>query len=431
MNDEPPSDSAQAGWKRNLWAVWAVVFISISGANLIFPFMPLYLQDDLGVTDKSEAALWAGLLGASTGAMMFVFSPIWGSLADRYGRKAMLQRAVIAAMIVMFLQGLAQEPWQLLVLRALQGAFAGTVGAATALVAAGTPRRHLGYAMGLVQTAQFSSQMFGPVIGGVLATAIGFRSTFIATSSLYAVGALLVFFVVEEGEGHRQTRSPDRAHRGAFGEIAQNLRDVARQRALLLVIGILFLLGLSTTLVRPVLSLVVQDATDGNAALNSGFVFAAFAFTSAFAALFVGRATQAVGYRRWLAFSAAGAATFYVPVAMTGSVAALALFMAVVGLFSGAMLPTTNALIGALSPRGREGSSFGVASSAQALTMAVGPLLGGGMAAAFGVHAGFVAAAAVLYVAALLAALFVREPSVEMTAVERAPGRGRRRGSGM
>ncbi|HWO93562.1 MAG TPA: MFS transporter, partial [Dehalococcoidia bacterium] len=372
MNIEPGNSGGPAGdesgeaWRQNLLAVWFVVFISISGANLVFPFMPLYLEEDLGIESDSAIALWAGLLGAATGAMMFVFSPIWGSLADRYGRKAMLLRAVLGAMTVMFLQGLAQEPWQLLVLRGLQGMFAGTTGAAIALVAAGTPRRHLGYAMGLVQTGQFTAQMFGPLTGGLLAAAIGFRLTFVATASLYAIGAMLVLLLVKESPASRAPPTAD--VRGPLSTIGANLSEVARQRSLLLVIGLLSLIFLSTTLVRPILSIVVDQATDERVAFSAGVVFAAFAFTSAIASFGVGRATAAVGYRRWLILMMLGAASFYLPVALVSSVALLAVLMGVVGLFSGAMLPTTNALIGALSPEGKQGSAFGLATSAQALT---------------------------------------------------------------
>lgn len=414
MPDEPPGEIS---WRRNLWAVWFVVFISISGANLIFPFMPLYLKEDIGVRGDGAVALWSGALGAATGAMMFIFAPIWGSLADRYGMRTMLLRAVLGAMIVMFLQGLAQEAWQLLVLRAFQGAFAGTVGAATALVAAGTPRRHLGYAMGLVQTGQFAAQMFGPITGGILASTIGFRETFVATSMLYLVGAALVYFVVEEVVPRERARPA--GARDPIGLIRQNLREVAQQPGLLWVIAIVFLLFLSTTLVRPILSLVVEEATGDRVAFNAGLVFASFAFTSALAALMVGRATRAVGYRRWLIFATAGAALFYLPVAFTNSVLALAFFMALVGLFSGAMIPTTNALIGALAPEGKQGSAFGMATSAQALTMSIGPLAGGGIAAALGLHAGFFAAAGVLVAASAVAFLFIRNPDEEASA---APG---------
>ena len=72
-------------------------------------------------------ALWTGLSSAATGAMLFISSPFWGSLADRFGRKNMLLRAYAGAMVTITLQALVQTVWQLVALRALQGLFVGTI----------------------------------------------------------------------------------------------------------------------------------------------------------------------------------------------------------------------------------------------------------------------------------------------------------------
>ncbi|MEX0786828.1 MAG: MFS transporter, partial [Dehalococcoidia bacterium] len=126
-------------WSRTLFAVAVAQFIALGGGNLVFPFMPFYVED-LGIEGEGKIALWSGFLVTATGTMLFIFSPIWGALADRFGRKPLLLRAYAGAMVTMTLQGLAQNVWQLFFLRALQGAFVGTIPAATALVAASTPR---------------------------------------------------------------------------------------------------------------------------------------------------------------------------------------------------------------------------------------------------------------------------------------------------
>ena len=144
-------------WEKNLYAVWASQFLALMGANLVFPFIPFFVKD-LGVKTDSAAALWSGVLATATGAMLFISSPFWGSLADRFGRKNMLLRAYAGAMVTITLQAVVQNVWQLFVLRGLQGMFVGTIPAATALVAAGTPPRRMAYALGLVQMAVFTSQ---------------------------------------------------------------------------------------------------------------------------------------------------------------------------------------------------------------------------------------------------------------------------------
>ena len=144
--------------------------------------------------------------------------------------------------------------------------------------------------------------------------------------------------------------------------------------------------------------------------MHTGYVFAALALTGTVASLTAARATQIFGYRRWLLFSLTGAAVLYVPVVLADSIFTVALAMAAVGLFSGATLPTTNALIGATSEPGKEGASYGLAASMQALAGAVGPFIGGAVAAGFGIQAGFIGSAIALGLAAVLTFVAVRDP---------------------
>lgn len=389
-------------WRRNLYAVAVAQFIALGGGNLVFPFMPFYVQD-LGVTDPDKVALWSGLLGTATGGMLFVSSPIWGSLADRFGRKPLLLRAYLGAMITMTLQGLVQNVWQLFAMRALQGAFVGTIPAATALVASGTPRERVAYALGLLQMALFTSQFVGPLAGGGLAASIGFRPTFLATAGFYLISFLLVLLLVEE----RFERPPPEERAG----LAQNLRLVVTRRPLLVLIAIVFLLNSGPPFVRPIIPLVVESfAPSASVETLAGFAFAAMALTSAGAAIAAPRLSARAGYRNALALMTLGAGAAYLPVAMAANVPALIVLIGVVGLFTGGMLPTANALIDLHAPPGRQASAFGLAGSAMALGFALAPLAGGAVAATAGVDAAFVVIGlATASVGAAIVA-FVREP---------------------
>jgi DHA1 family multidrug resistance protein-like MFS transporter len=389
-------------WRRNLYAVAIAQFIALGGGNLVFPFMPFYVRD-LGVTDEGQVALWSGLLGTATGAMLFVFSPIWGSLADRVGRKPILLRAYVGAMVTMTLQGLVQDVWQLALLRALQGVFVGTIPAATALVAAGTPRERIAYALGLLQMALFSSQFAGPLAGGVLAASIGIRPTFLATGGFYLVSFLLVLTVVEE-----RFQRPTAEERGTF---LGNLRIVLDMRPLLLLIGLVFFLNGGPAFVRPLVPLMIDSFhVDGSPETYAGIAFAAMALTSALAALSSSRVSSRVGYRNALALATLGAGAAYLPVTAASNVPSMIALLAVVGLFSGAMMPTANALIDAWAPPGRQASAFGLAGSALALAFAVAPLSGGAVASAAGLDAAFLVVGAVMVAAGVAVFGLVREP---------------------
>ena len=394
-------------WQRTLYIVWITQFIALAGGNLVFPFLPLYIRD-LGVSEPGKVAFYAGLTGTATGTTLFIFSPIWGALADRFGRKPLLLRAYFGATISMGLQGLAQNVWQLLALRAIQGAFVGTVPAAAALVASSTPPERVAYAMGLLQVAQFTAATAGPLIGGVLADTIGFRETFVLTAALFGVAGLLLVFGVKEDF------TPPPVRKGPLESFLATIRDVAASRTALTMIGLIFLVNGSLAFTRPVIPLfvdIVDPATKG--ARESGFVFASLAVTSAAAAFVVGNFAQRVGYKRTLVIAIAGAGLAYLPVATAGSIATLVLVMAVVGCFSGGMMPAANALLSLNSPPDKQGSAFGLAGSANALAFAVAPLLGGVTASLLGIRAVFLVIGCATLVTALLATAFVKAPSLE------------------
>jgi MFS transporter, DHA1 family, multidrug resistance protein len=389
-------------WEKNLYAVWVAQFLALAGANLVFPFIPFFIQD-LGVESKSSAALWSGVAGTATGVMLFVSSPLWGSLADRFGRKNMLLRAYAGALVTITAQALVTSLWQLIALRALQGAFVGTIPAATALIAAGTPQRRMAYALGLVQMAVFTSQTIGPVVGGLLAEAVGFRWTFALGGIMYAISFVLCWALVEE---HFVRPAP-----GDRPSYLENLRTVMRVPSMLLLITVMFLVSSAAVFVRPVVPLVVEGFTDSSVATKSGFVFAAVALTSAIAAVVAGRLAERTGYRNALVVATFGAGLAYIPIAYADSLPPLLVLFAAVGIFSGAMIPMVNALIGASAPAGKHGSAFGLVGSAQALSFAVAPLLGGVTAKQFGIHAGFPVIGCLLVAVSALVWLTVREPS--------------------
>lgn len=390
------------GWQRNLFAIAVSQFVALAGGNLVFPFMPFYVED-LGVHGEGQIALWSGLLGTATGGMLFISSPFWGSLADRFGRKRMLLRAYVGATATITLQGLVQNVWQLAALRALQGLFVGTIPAAMALVVAGTPRERVAYALGVLQMALFSSQFVGPLAGGVLAETIGFRPTFIAVGGVYLLSFLLVLTNVEE-----RFEPPAAGERAGF---FSNLREVIDQRPVLIMIGLIFFMNAGPTFVRPVIPLMVESFEPGGSVeALSGLAFAALAFTSAIAALASSRLSGWVGYRNALALATLGAGAAYLPVAIAGNVPSLLLLLAFVGFFSGGMVPTANALLDARAPPGRQASVFGLAGSAMALAFALAPLSGGAVVRSAGLKAAFIVDGLVMLCVGLAVLALVREP---------------------
>jgi MFS family permease len=232
---------------------------------------------------------------------------------------------------------------------------------------------------------------------------VGFRTTFALGGIFYAVSFVLCWVFVKEDF----QRPPADETRPSYVE---NLRLVLRAPAMLLLITVMFLVSSAATFVRPLLPFVVESFTDVNVAVKSGLVFAAVALTSAVAAVVAGRYADRVGYRNVLVVATLGAGIAYIPVAGADNLIPLLFLMALVGIFSGAMIPVVNALIGRNAPEGKHGSAFGLVGSAQALSFAVAPLLGGITASRLGINAGFVIIGCMLIVVSALVWLTVREP---------------------
>src|SRR5262245_16228638 len=94
-----PRPPAMEAWERTTWVAAATQFVTLIGFGLSMPFLPLYLQE-LGVEDRAAVAIWSGIMVGSAAIAMAFVSPIWGSLADRYGRKLMLVRSMLGGAVL-------------------------------------------------------------------------------------------------------------------------------------------------------------------------------------------------------------------------------------------------------------------------------------------------------------------------------------------
>ena len=218
-------------WQRNLYVLWVAELLAISGFSVVMPFLPYYVQE-LGITSLEDAEMWSGILFAIHAVLMGIFAPIWGSLADMYGRKLMVERAMFGGAVILAAMGFVRNVPQLLILRALQGCVTGTVAAATTLVAGSTPRQRVGYALGLLQVAIYGGASVGPLLGGLVADAFGYRAAFWVTGVLLFGAGLLVLFLVQE-----PSDLPARQGSG-FEGMWQGLMLIVRSRALLAVFSV-------------------------------------------------------------------------------------------------------------------------------------------------------------------------------------------------
>src|SRR5262245_28247866 len=173
-----------------------------TGFTLVMPFLPLFIRQ-LGVTDVGEIALWTGLSLGITPGVTAILSPWWGRLADRYGRKIMVERSLVSFVVMMAAMAYVTRAWHVLALRVAQGLFAGYGSISIAMAAESAPRSRMPQAIGLVQTAQRLGPGVGPVIGGVLAGVVGLRRAFLVTAAFYAIGLAFVWFMYDDRNAAR------------------------------------------------------------------------------------------------------------------------------------------------------------------------------------------------------------------------------------
>jgi len=154
-------------WRQNLAVCLLGSFTTIVAMTLLLPFLPIYVEQ-LGVSDRAAIARWSGVAYGATFFAAALVAPLWGRLADRYGRKLMLIRASLGMAVAMSLIGMAHNVWELVGLRLFAGFAGGYSSGSTILVATQTPKARSGWALGMLTSGVMASNLVDPLIGGAL-----------------------------------------------------------------------------------------------------------------------------------------------------------------------------------------------------------------------------------------------------------------------
>ncbi len=299
------------GWKRTLFILAFVQFVSAVGMSSIFPFLPLYVEE-LGSSTGLSVELLSGLVFSAQAFTMMFAGPIWGTLADRHGRKLMVIRATLGSSVIILLMAFARTAEDLVILRAIQGIVTGIFSAITALIAAQAPRERTGYALGILQMGLWGGISLGPLLGGVIADAISFQAAFMVTALLLLIAGLLAWWGVEE-EFEPLPRSVSRPTVGfiawlkyIWAEFIASWKHIMRSEGMRLTYLARFLSRLGRTMVMPFVALAVQDlmTNPDRAATVSGTLIGVGAFGGTLIAIFAGRIGDHVGHRHVLSVMA-------------------------------------------------------------------------------------------------------------------------------
>lgn len=364
-------------WKLNLISVWLGCFFTGLAMSQILPFLPLYVEQ-LGVSGHQSLSIWSGLVFSGTFLVSALVSPLWGSLADRKGRKLMLLRASLGMAIVIALQGMVTNVYQLFALRALMGLTSGYIPNAMALVASQVPRDKSGWALGTLSTGQISGVIAGPLLGGLMADHLGLRVVFFVTAGLMFVSFLITLFLIKERR--IEVKKADRLSGKA---VFQSLP----YPALIVTLFIsTLMIQLANSSISPILTLFIKELSgdSGNIAFISGMIAAVPGVAALISAPRLGRLGDRIGTARILLAALGLTTLLFAIMAWVETPLQLGILRFLLGFADGALMPAVQTLLLKYSSDQVTGRIFGYNQSFMYLGNVVGPLIGSWVSALMG-----------------------------------------------
>lgn len=382
-------------WKRNLLICWFTMFVTTVGLSQIAPVLPLYIKQ-LGVSNTATIEELSGLAYGITYIVAAFFSPIWGFTADKAGRKPMILRACLGIAIVTFLIGFVRNVPELIVLRTVQGAITGVGTATTTLIATQVDKEHAGWALGTLSTGMLGGTLLGPAIGGIIEQFLGLQYVFFITAGLCLVAFLISLAFVKE-----QFVPSDNKKTFSMKDVLKHVSN-PRLTIILFLTFFVFTIGLNST--QPIITVYVSTLmrNTGDIALISGLTFSVYGLASILAAPGMGKVADKIGPHKIIFYGLILGGIIFIPQAFVKQPWQLMALQFLFGLAIAGVTPAINALVKLITPDEITGNIFGFLMSAQYFGIFGGSLLGGQVAASFGIRNVFFVTSALLLINAAL-----------------------------
>ncbi|HVK60298.1 MAG TPA: MFS transporter [Bdellovibrionales bacterium] len=383
-----------------LAVIFLTVFIDLIGFGIIIPLSPFLARE------FNASAFEVGLLLSVYSIMQFIFSPMWGSLSDRIGRRPVILISLLGGAISYIAFGFATELWVLFLARAFAGIFGGNISTAHAYIADVTKPEERSKGMGLIGAAFGIGFIVGPLLGaglGILGAKLGSEPPFgmgfsaIGAAALCFGNLVLAYFRLGESLPPEKRKKSQRRNR-----IKEILHHFSRPQAGPLMI-VFFLSGLAMAQMEAMLFPYVADVFGWGLQISSyGFAYVGvlMAFTQGW---LVRRTMAKVGERKTLFIGLClfALSLFMIPFSL--SVAVLAIAMTILAVGNGLMRPPNLGLISLATPADEQGAAMGVTNSLASLGRILGPIIGGVLYERIGHGAPFMFAAVLTALAAFLA----------------------------
>jgi multidrug resistance protein len=348
-----------------LYIVYFTVFLDLLGFGILIPLLP-YVAESYNVS-KIEI----GCLMASYSLAQFIFSPIWGRLSDRIGRRPIILLSLLGSSSGYLLFALADSMTMLFVARIIAGCASGNISAAQAIVADTLPPEERTKGMGMIGASIGLGFMLGPALAGFLVSEHSYALPFIVAASLSGLDLILAFFFLPETVNNRDDQNIERRRFSLF--ILKNSLGV-KFIPHLFSISLIYHIALAS--MESSFALFGHAAFGMNERENSYIMFLVGVIMVAIQGGVIRSASKRYGDRNLLLFGIMGVTIGFALIGYATSfkiLIAATIFMAIASGFIG---PSISSLISQFSAKDVQGGILGLNQSMASMGRIIGPIVG-------------------------------------------------------
>ena len=372
-------------WMVNLIALWFSQILVMAGFSALIPFIPLFITQQLGITDKSQVATAVSLFGFFGSMAYAIFCPIWGKLSDRFGVKPMLIRGTFVTCFIFPLMGYVKEisnaisgvfPFisavgLLIFLRFLSAACAGTTAASQVMVVRTVPDDKQGFALGSLTTSVWGGSMLGNVIGGLIIDKYGFLASFWFCGILYLLAGIAILFTRDNPV--RLKPSPVRIHQRGIKNILPSFTN-----AVWIMMVLFLLMGTVRSLEAPYIALKIKElAGEEKAAYWTGIVSAFVCIASVISGVVSGWLSDRYSPKNILIPALSVSAVALILQGLANNLVLFALSRSLLYIAAGGFHPVLQKVLSLVTPKRKRGAVFGFSSCMNSSGVMLAALLGG------------------------------------------------------
>jgi MFS transporter, DHA1 family, tetracycline resistance protein len=350
-----------------LTLIFVTVFIDLLGFGILIPILPAFATIELGM---DETAI--GFAIAIYSLFQFFFNPIFGSLSDKYGRRPIIIFTLFLNALGYLIFAFTHTYYLLLLSRIVAGIGGSSIGVAQAYIADVTTKENRARGMGIIGAAFGLGFVFGPLMGGFLAS-YGYMVTGLAAAGFSFLAFLSTLFFLPETNFNRGSKS--NMTRKVFD--IQAVKALFSNKVQAIIVILFFTLTFSVANIYGTFALLgvkVYGFTD----LQNGYMYAIIGLSSALVqGWLLHYISRYLNDKKLITIGA-----FFMMISLSlipyaGSFTGLAIIVIVLSVGTGSLQPVLLSLISKITPEAEQGTILGLNQSFSSFARVLGPLWGG------------------------------------------------------